>query len=148
MVVFRPLAALLALGAAGAVFPCSAQSSSPAPRLYETTIETGLPHLEENLRYATTRTRLCLGEKQLASAFPVLQHAALQGCRLDDARHDGTEIAYVLRCTNGSGTLGAARWRIEATAIFGTLDVRLGGKNMTFYQRITGRLIGPCAPGD
>lgn len=145
MVISRSWVAMLAFCA---VFPCGAQSPLSAPRLYETTIETGLPHLEENLRYATTRTRLCLGEKQLASAFPVLQHEALKGCRLDDARHDGSEIAYVLSCTNGTGTLGAARWRIEDTAIFGTLDVRLGGKNMTFYQRITGRLVGTCAPGD
>jgi hypothetical protein len=139
----RSLAAWLVLGAA---LPCGAQAQSPGPRLYETTIETGLPHLEENLRYATTRTRLCLGEKQLASAFPVLQHEALKGCRLDNARHEGSEIAYVLSCTNGTGTLGTARWRIEDAAIFGTLDVRLGGKNMTFYQRIAGRLVGPCTP--
>lgn len=145
MLMSRSVAAVLALVA---VLPCGAQSQSAAPRLYETTIETGLPHLEENLRYATTRTRQCLGEKQLASAFPVLQHEALKGCRLDNARHDGSEIAYVLSCTNRTGTLGAARWRIEDSAIFGTLDVRLGGKNMTFYQRITGRLVGPCAPGD
>jgi hypothetical protein len=143
MRIARLFVAWLALGA---VLPCGAQSQSPAPRLYETTIETGLPHLEENLRYATTRTRLCLGEKQLASAFPVLQHEALKGCRLDNARHEGSEIAYVLSCTNGTGTLGTARWRIEDAAIFGTLDVRLGGKNMTFYQRIAGRLVGPCTP--
>ena len=34
----------------------SAAAQPYPPRLYETTIETGLPHLEENLRYATTRS--------------------------------------------------------------------------------------------
>jgi hypothetical protein len=29
-------------------------------------------------------------------------------------------------------------------AIAGTLNVRLGGKNMTFYQRITAKPIASC----
>jgi hypothetical protein len=29
----------------------------------------------------------------------------------------------------------------------GTLNVRLGGKNMTFYQRVTATAAGPCAAG-
>ena len=35
-----------------------------------------------------------------------------------------------------------------ADSIRGTLDVKLGGKNMTFYQRLNGRAIGACTPAD
>jgi hypothetical protein len=122
------------------------------PRLYRVTIETGMPHLEENLRYATTRREICIGQRELASAFPILRHDALAGCRLDDAggaerrdpAADDAAIAFVLRCEGGDGTTGAAQWRLAADQIRGTLDVKLGGKNMTFYQRITGIALADC----
>jgi len=50
--------------------------------LYEVTTETGMPHLEENLRYATRQERRCLDRHDLSSAFWMLGHASLQDCRL------------------------------------------------------------------
>ena len=41
--------------------------------LYEVITETGMPHLEENLRYAVTRENRCLTGEDLASAFPILR---------------------------------------------------------------------------
>ena len=119
-----------------------------APRLYEVATETGMPHLEENLRYATTHATLCLGRAQLATAFPILGHAALKGCKLDHERGADASLSYALSCAAGSGTTGAAAWQVDDAGIRGTLDVKLGGKNMTFYQRISGRPIGACAADD
>jgi hypothetical protein len=138
---------LLALGFC-ATLSCVARAEGFAPRLYKTTTETGLPHLEENLRYATTREELCLGDRQLASAFPILRHEALRGCRLDHERRVGKDVSFVLSCAGGSETKGGALWQLDELGIRGTLEVKLGGKNMTFYQRITGRAVGACAPGD
>jgi hypothetical protein len=42
-----------------------------APRLYQLTTETGMPHLEQNLRYAITHDNVCLGRD------PMLWHAAV-----------------------------------------------------------------------
>ncbi|HUL65115.1 MAG TPA: DUF3617 family protein [Burkholderiaceae bacterium] len=126
----------------------SAAAQPFAPRLYAVATETGLPHLEENLRYATTRSRLCLGRPQLATAFPILQHEALKGCTLDHERSSGASLSLHLTCEGGSQTTGAAEWHVDELGIHGTLDVKLGGKNMTFYQRINGRPVGDCAPGD
>jgi hypothetical protein len=116
------------------------------PRLYQLTIETGMPHLEENLRYAITHDHLCLGHEQLSTAFPVLHHVALQGCRLDQETWEGETVTAVLTCEGGHGTTGTARWQLGKVAIVGTLEVKLGGKNMTFYQRVTGTPIGDCPP--
>src|ERR1700726_272927 len=55
-------------------------SESMPPRLYEVITETMMPHLEENLRYATTRQNRCLGRQELSSAFPILSHTSLKGC--------------------------------------------------------------------
>jgi hypothetical protein len=115
-----------------------------ARQLYDTVIETGMPHLEENLRYTTRRERRCVDTADLGDAFPVLHDVALQDCRLDRTSQGAASAVYALRCTGGHGTTGEARWTFDADSIAGTLDVRLGGKNMTFYQRITGRSAGTC----
>ncbi|WP_153067257.1 DUF3617 domain-containing protein [Steroidobacter cummioxidans] len=115
-------------------------------RLYDVTTETSMPHLEENLRYAIEHGQHCLSRDDLASAFPVLHHPALAGCKLREQYHDGDTLSYLLVCEGSSATTGTAKWRLGEHIIRGTLYVKLGGKNMTFSQRITGRLIGTCPP--
>jgi len=107
--------------------------------------EIGMPHLEENLRYATIRETSCLtGFDPLA--FPILKHEALKGCHLDYENHCDETICYVLSCIGQHGTTGEARWRIDGNQIRDTLNVKLRGKNMTFYQRITSTQVGDCIP--
>jgi hypothetical protein len=113
-------------------------------RLYEVTIETGMPHLEENLRYATTRSIHCLTQVKLSEAFPILTHPSLTGCRLDRRSEHGDTISYELICTGGHGTTGVAVWHLSEQQTGGTLNVKLGGKNMTFYQRVTAKPVGAC----
>jgi hypothetical protein len=130
---------------------CAAVASAQqpfAPRLYEVATETGMPHLEENLRYATTHSKLCIGPAQLLTAFPILQHEALRGCRLDPERSTASSAHLLLTCEAGNGTTGAAEWQLDELGIRGTLHVKLGGKNMTFYQRVSGRAVGGCVPRD
>jgi hypothetical protein len=132
-----------------AVLACSlALGSDLMPsRLYDVTTVTAMPHLEENLRYATTHEKRCLALADLSSAaaFPVLSHAALKDCKLGEESRTGEDISYVLSCDGGHGTTGGALWRIGEHQIRGTLSVKLGGKNFTFYQRVTATLLGDCA---
>lgn len=124
------------------VFAASATAS--ATHLYEVTVETGMPHLEENLRYTTTRSQQCLARDDLDSAFPILDHPSLAGCKLREQQHDEDVLLYILICERSPETTGTARWQLGERLIRGTLDVKLGGKNMTLYQRVTGALIGEC----
>jgi hypothetical protein len=114
--------------------------------LYDVTVETGMPHLEENLRYAVTRTERCLTRDDLDSIFPILHHSSLAGCKLRERSHDEDTIIYDLVCDTSAGTTGTATWHIAEHAIRGTLEVKLGGKNMTFFQRVTGTVVGECPP--
>ena len=119
-------------------------SDRTAPRMYEVITETGMPHLEENLRYTITHEKRCLGHDDLASAFPVLTHSALKGCTLVDETRRDDVLSFLLVCEGGHGTTGHATWRIGEHRISGQLNVRLGGKNLTFYQRVTGTPLGTC----
>ena len=130
----------------------SAQGRAPDAGLYEVVTETSMPNLDDNLRYATTRERRCLDKRDLARAFPVLNHVALRDCELVLASQEPDGASYTLSCTGGHGTSGGASWVFDPSQLFGTLTVKLGGKNMTFHQRITARALGACpsnmaAPG-
>jgi uncharacterized protein DUF3617 len=117
-----------------------------SPQLYEIVTETAMPHLEENLRYATTREQRCLEQNELRSAFPILQYGALKDCRLDQESSEKDVVSFALICRGGHGTTGHATWQLGPTHSTGTLSVKLGGKNMTFSQRVTARVLGACSP--
>jgi hypothetical protein len=119
-------------------------ADAPAVQLYEITTETGMPHLEENLRYATTREEKCLSEDELFVRFPALHHVALRDCTLDPQSRAAQQASYRLDCTGGHGTTGGAVWRLGEHQLRGRLDVKLGGKNMTFYQTVTALPLGAC----
>src|SRR5712664_3638337 len=59
----------------------SAREEDP-PAWFEITTETGMPNLEDNLRYLTTHEKRCLTRAELHRFFPVLDHPALAGCHL------------------------------------------------------------------
>ncbi len=121
----------------------SASELLPA-RLYDVTIETGMPHLEENLRYTTTHRRSCISLKDLATEFPILEHPTLAGCTLGGAARKDDVVKFGLICDDRHGTTGTAIWHIDKQRIRGRLDVKLGGKNMTFSQTVTARVVGSC----
>jgi hypothetical protein len=120
-------------------------AAEPVSRLYEVTTETGMPHLEENLRYATRVERACTDPRELTTAFWMLRDVSLQDCELIKVSEEPEAVSlYQLKCYGGHGTTGSARWESGSNTISGTLLVRLGGKNMTFYQRITAKPLGNC----
>jgi Protein of unknown function (DUF3617) len=131
----------------GVLIYCSAPAAEVMTRqLYEIVTETAMPHLEESLRYATTREQRCLEQNELWSAFPVLHHAALKDCRLEQESREQSALSYALVCEGGRGTTGRATWQLGHKQSTGTLNIKLGGKNMTFYQRVTAKPLGECSP--
>jgi hypothetical protein len=102
---------------------------------YDITASTEMPHLEENLRYATTRERRCLQADEPASFFPILQHPSLEGCRLAGDR---------LVCASPEVATGSVRLDQAPGRVTGVLEVKMGGKNMTFAQRVEAVRLGDC----
>ena len=123
-----------------AMLCCKALGAAPAvePGAYEVTATIEMPHLEENLRYATTRERRCLPGDDFASFFPILQHPSLEGCRLAGER---------LVCARPEVATGAVRLEHAPGRLSGVLEVKMGGKNMTFAQRVEAIRRGPCEAG-
>src|SRR5438105_15016459 len=86
-----------------------ASGESVEPGTYEIIARTAMPHLEENLRYATTRERRCLRGHELSSVFPILHHPSLVGCKLDDDSRRGNTLRYHLVCASPAVENGLAR---------------------------------------
>jgi hypothetical protein len=114
------------------------------PGTYELTVETLLPHLEENLRYATTHQRHCLGTQEATTLFPILLHQAFAGCVLAGGQTVEDRAEYTLECSNREAATGVAHLRVSPTGVNGVLEIKMGGKNMTLSQRITGPRLGAC----
>ena len=105
------------------------------PGAYEVTASIEMPHLEENLRYATTRELRCVHTDEFASFFPILLHPSLDGCRL---------AGGLLVCARPEVASGAVRLEHAPGRVSGVLEVKMGGKNMTFTQRVEALRRGPC----
>lgn len=73
---------------------------------------------------------------ELASLFPILRHPWLEGCHLGDERRRGSTVRYRLVCASPQVAGGAARLDAAGERIAGILEVKMGGKNMTFSQHI------------
>jgi hypothetical protein len=104
---------------------------------YDVHLETIMPHLEDNLRYADTEQTQCITRSQLHASFPILAHPALSSCRLGPERFENDSWVSDLLCSPDHGTRGTAVWQSRDDGEIGELKVRLGGKNMTFSQRLT-----------
>src|SRR6476659_5266954 len=135
------LFAAMALSGNAAVLPIT-------PGEYYLTIETVLPHLEEVLRYATTRTHQCLREPDVTSLFPLLTHQAFAGCRLVPDADAADGMRFTLRCKNAQAASGTAAFEVGASYVSAILDVKMGGKNMTLSQRLYGLRLGSCLSSD
>jgi hypothetical protein len=132
----------IAVAALGLLSASSAQAEQSW--LYEVVIETGMPNLEENLRYATTKSTHCFNDSELAHSFSAMRHDALRGCELEHASHLSDGSSYALTCKGSTETHGNATWSVTPDRKVGTLRVKLGGKNMTFFQRVSARVLGAC----
>jgi hypothetical protein len=112
---------------------------------YEVVAQTLLPNLEENLRYATTRSLRCLGNEVATTLFPILLHPAFTGCQLVGQEPGRDELRFTLQCANPEAATGSALLLLDVQRFDGTLDIKMGAKNMTLSQRISGEKKGDCA---
>lgn len=140
------LATLTLVIGIGAASPARCASEARSYRIAATMV---MPHLDEMRRQVTNHTR-CVKDEAPDGLFPVLDQHALRGCRLDypkmTANGDGERREYVLVCASARVASGTASIDDSGAALVGVLTVKMGGKNMTFSQRVEARRGAPCTP--
>ena len=114
------------------------------PGWYEVKAQTLLPNLHESLRYTDTQKNQCLDKQDASSLFPILDHVSFVGCELV-AKHASEDLkAYALVCKNPQAATGEALFSINDNIFNAVLNIKMGGKNMKFSQRITGNRLSAC----
>ncbi len=103
-----------------------------------------LPHLENNLHYTTTHTEQCLGQQNASTLFPILKHDSFVGCALVGKQEEGENKEFDLVCSNTEAASGLVHFVINKESFSANLKIKMGGKNMKFSQRISGRRTGAC----
>lgn len=129
-----------------AALPAAAASRAHS---YEVAATMVMPHLDEMRRQVTHHTR-CVEDDAPDALFPVLDQHALRGCRLGypkaTAQGEGERREYVLVCASARVASGTAGIDANGDTLVGLLTVKMGGKNMTFSQRVEARRGAACAP--
>lgn len=139
----RPsLAGLFAAALAVAPLPAPAESFALQAGNYDIAAQMVMPHMDE-MRRIVTREQRCVGSDPVA-LFPVLRQPALGGCSLGYGVRDSDSFRYVLVCETARVATGTARLSNAGDRIVGTLEVKMGGKNMTFSQHVEAVPAGGC----
>lgn len=131
---------------AGLALPAAWASNA---RSYDVDATMVMPHLEEMRRQVSHHTR-CVKDDMPDGLFPVLDQHALRGCRLGypkaQTHESGERRDYVLVCASARVASGTASIERTDDQLVGLLTVKMGGKNMTFSQRVEARRGAPCTP--
>ena len=124
----------------------SAEPAAPSPaHRYAVAAQMVMPHLDEMRRNVVHHTR-CVADDAPDGLFPVLDQHALRGCRLAYPKQSGAREDYVLLCASAMVASGTATIERHDDKLVGTLAVKMGGKNMTFSQRVEAQRGEVCVP--
>lgn len=115
-----------------------------APGSYDISARMSMPHLDE-MRRIVTQERRCVSDGKPQALFPVLRQPALRGCNFGYGAAEGLEFEYLLVCQSARVASGKVRLTRDHDSIVGRLEVKMGGKNMTFAQRIEATRRADCA---
>lgn len=121
-----------------------AEPSLLVPGRYDLAVQMVMPHLDE-MRRIVTHAQRCVTSATPEVLFPVLEQPALGGCALGYPRHAPDHSDYVLVCASARVASGTATLTRQGDGVFGLLTVKMGGKNMTFSQRVEAHRVGACA---
>ena len=129
--------ALIAMGSDSA-------ETSLAPGLYQIEVRLMLPNVEHAAApFVVTR---CVSPADLESgkAFPVLSNNPLRSCDLLDYQATDGTISYRIACPGPNKGSAVAVFKTTANRYRGSIQMNMGGKNMTMSETQAGARIGNC----
>jgi len=103
-----------------------------------------LPHLDAMRREVETSQR-CVTGPTPRELFSVFDQPALRGCDFAFPRATTQAVEYVLRCQSARVATGTLTLQRAGEDTVGVAAIKMGGKNMTFTQRVVARRVGACA---
>jgi hypothetical protein len=116
----------------------------PAPGLYRIEVRIVLPNVRESTQPMIVIRCIDSSAFQSGRAFSILSENPLAQCNtLDYAINAGT-ASYRIACPGPNRGTAVAVFHTTSTAYRGSIDMDLGGKNMTMSETQSARRIGSC----
>lgn len=76
--------------------------------------------------------------------FKIESDTPLANCRRTPICMSGAKAGFQVICDGGTGGMANARFTLSKSRFMGTIDMNMGGKNMTVVERQAGRRVGDC----
>ena len=104
-----------------------------------------LPHVEDAGSAAKSESICVTADAAGTHGLRVLSDSnPLRTCPVSSVRRSGDALTFEIVCAGGDAATGAARYTMQAQSFEGTITVKMGGKNMTMFERQSGRRVGSC----
>ena len=140
----RTLPALASVVAAMAATTSIAANPLLAPGLYQVDVRIALPNVQDVAApFVVTR---CVRPADLESgeAFSILSENPLRICDLLDYQTTEGAVSYRIACPGPNKGSAVAVFQTTATTFRGSIEMNMGGKNMTMSETQSGTRIGNC----
>jgi len=135
----------LIAAAIGAIAAGSAAAESPLlPGLYEVEVRISLPNVQDVARPLLVTRCITPDDADSGRAFFVLSDNPLKRCNLVDFEAASGKASYRIECPGPNRGHAIASFELGKTAYRGTINMNMGGKNMTMAEVQAGKRAGDC----
>ncbi|HKQ22823.1 MAG TPA: DUF3617 family protein [Burkholderiales bacterium] len=140
----RTLPALAGAIAALAAITSVAADPSLAPGLYQVEVRIALPNVQDVAAPFVVARCLRPADLESGEAFSILSKNPLRNCDLLDYQASDGAVSYRIACPGPNRGSAIAVFQTTATTYRGSIQMNMGGKNMTMSETQTGTRIGNC----
>jgi len=121
-----------------------AEGSSLTPGLYEVEVRLSLPNVDNAGVLNTVTRRVTPADLQSGWAFFVLSDNPLKQCELLDYHATAETASYRIACPGPNRASAVAVFDTTRTSYRGTIQMNMGGKNMTMTEAQVGKRVAEC----
>ncbi len=96
---------------------------------------------------AHRNANLCVDAAEAGGTFGLAvlsENNPLAKCEKSKARLEGRVLTFEVACAGMNAAQGHARFELQGDRFLGRINMKMGGKNMTFTQRSVAERLGEC----
>lgn len=124
------------------LLPLTAFADGLAPGAYDVRVAVKIPNV--NVSNADFTTRVCWrGVEDAAITLGPLGPGPLKDCNAI-ARQSGTALLIDTKCAGPNAGWAVSTYHVTPSGFRGTVNMNMGGKNMTVQEIQRGTRVGPC----
>ena len=121
-----------------------AAKSLLTPGLYRVEVRIGLPNVQDTAAPMVMTRCITTDDLESGQAFFVLSDNPLKNCELVDYQPTGDTATYRILCQGPNMGSAVAVFDTTDRSYHGTINMNMGGKNMTMSETQVGKRIGDC----